>query len=997
MGSYASRAVSALGIVLGLLPTACGKPAPSPSVRVLPAVAGAAAESSMARGETHVYLLDLAAGTFADLAVDQRGVDVAVTVDGPDGRRLATSDSHFGARGAEPVPVIAERSGRYRLEVRPSGLLERSGKYEVRLAALRPATSRDRGLVAAERLFARAEALPADRPDEAIALYRQALALNRALGREREVGWILVDLGRTCFYRGDSRQALASYLQALALNQRLGERWEQAATLQNLGKVYSSQGETEQARRHYSRALVLWRELGDRINEARTRASLGYLYQSVGDLQQALDQLEPALAVFESEGLQGDLAGALTTLGDTYSRKGEGRQGIDALERALAIQRRIHDTGGEARTLNDLGWAYILLHDWRHVRECFAQARTLYRQAGDQPAEAVALANVAWADAEAGRSQAAVATFSQALPLLAAFGDRNAEAGALLGLAKARRRSGDLTGARTAVAAGIERVESLRGTSVSQEIRAAFLASKQELYAFEIDLLMEMDRRQPGAGWAAQALAAAERARARVLLDLLAESGADLRRGVDPTLLARVDAAQRRVNAAERRPTDERELRQVLAEADEAQAALRLASPAYAALTQPRPLSVPEIQRQVLDGDTLLLEYQLGRERSFLWAVTPEGLAAFDLPPRAEIEEAARRGYERLVHSREILAQEPAAESRAELSQLLLQPVAGLLGRKRLLIVPDGALHYLPFAALPRPGTSEPLVAGHEIVTSPSASALAVARRELAGRQPAPGTLAVVADPVFDAGDPRVRRGSVVTVAARRGPLPEGGDRFQRLGYSQDEAAALLSLVPPDRRLSALGFTASRETVLSGELGRYRIVHFSTHGVLDAEHPELSRLALSQVDEQGRPRPDGFVRAHEIYGLRWAADLVVLSACQTALGQEIRGEGLVGLTRGFQYAGARAVLVSLWEVDDEATAELMRRFYGEMLEHGQSPAAALRTAQETLRRQPEWQAPYYWAGFILQGDWRQPSPNPSASPGSVHGRPEPRGFTRRMR
>jgi len=266
----------------------------------------------------------------------------------------------------------------------------------------------------------------------------------------------------------------------------------------------------------------------------------------------------------------------------------------------------------------------------------------------------------------------------------------------------------------------------------------------------------------------------------------------------------------------------------------------------------------------------------------------------------------------------------------------------------------------------------------------------AVARRELAGRRPAPGTLAVVADPVFETVDPRVR--SFVTVAARRGPAP-GSDHFQRLGYSQDEAQALLSLVPADQRLAALGFAASRETVLSGALARFRIVHFSTHGVLDAEHPALSRLALSQVDEQGRPRPDGFVRAHEIYGLHLPADLVVLSACSTALGQEIRGEGLVGLTRGFQYAGARAVLVSLWEVDDEATAELMRLFYRELLKHGQPPAAALRTAQETLRRQPDWQAPYYWAGFVLQGDWRQPDPESSATPGSVHGsRPEPRDF-----
>jgi CHAT domain-containing protein/Tfp pilus assembly protein PilF len=1004
MDSYVLRAASTL-----LLVVACGKPAPPPAVvRVLPAMAGTAAGAPMVRGETHVYLLDLAAGTFADLVVDQRGIDVAVTVYDPDRRHVATSDSLFGAWGAEPVPVIAERAGQYRLEVRSSGTLEPGGRYEVRLAVFRPATPRDRDLVAAEKLFAAAAYSRAlagfravgERRREAAVLYswagagsdldraQEALALFRALGWEHETGATLDLLGQIYRARGDTPRALELYREALALSRRLGGLSAEAKTLMNMGRAYRAVGDTGKAIDHYRQALDRWRALGNRTLEATTLSSLGNLYQFLGDPRQALDQLEPALALFVAEGNAREEARTLTSMGNAYSRMGQGQKGAETLQRALAIERRIGDRVGEALTLNDLGWIYILSGDWPHVRECFVRARALYREAGDRPDEAVALVNVAWADAKAGRSREAVAEFDEALPLLAAFGDRTTEAGALLGLAQARRGLGDLAGAREAVEAGIQRVESLRGTTASPSFRAAFQVRNQELYAFEVDLLMAMHRVD-------QALAASERARARGLLDLLAESRADLRRGVAPALLTRTDEADRRVNEADRRLRQlqsaggsperqagaERDLRQALAESDQARTALRLASPAYAALTQPRPLSLPEIQQQVLDGDTLLLEYHLGSERSFLWAVTPDGLAAFDLPPRAQIEEAARRGYERLERSREILAREPAEESRAELSQLLLQPVAGLLAHKRLLIVPDGALHYLPFAALSVPGSSEPLVASHEIVTSPSASALAVARRELTGRQPAPGTLAVVADPVFDAGDPRVRPRSTVVAAAWHSSASGDGDRFQRLGYSQDEAEALLALVPPDRRLSALGFAASRETVLSGELARYRIVHFSTHGVLDTEHPELSRLALSQVDQQGRPRADGFVRAHEIYGLHLPADLVVLSACQTALGKEIRGEGLVGLTRGFQYAGARAVLVSLWEVDDQATAELMRRFYREMLERGQSPAAALRTAQESLRRQPEWQAPYYWAGFVLQGDWRTGRPlNPHEQP-----------------
>jgi CHAT domain-containing protein/tetratricopeptide (TPR) repeat protein len=991
----ASKALKTLGIVPILLLAGCGSFFMAPAVVVIrsfPAVAGASAESSMVLGVPDIYEMDLPAGVFADLGVEQKGIDVAVTVTSSDGRQLAASDSFYGNRGWEPVPIVTEQAGRYRLEVRARAT-PWPARYEVRLKALRPATSQDRARVAAEGLFA-AAAFPqalsgfralGERGREADVLYsmacagsdlgraKEALALFRSLGREREVGRTLNDLGRLYRAQGDSKQALAAYREALALNRRLGEAWAQAVTLQGLGMVYRSSGETGKAVDAYEEALALWRQLGDRLGEARTLATLGDLYQSVGDPQRALDHLEPALALFAAAGRPREEASALTSLGDALSRKGEGPKAVAALERALAIERRSGDREGEARTLNDLGWVYILRQDWRHVRESFARARALYGQAGDRPAEAVAIANMAWADAEGGRLQAAIAGYGEALPLLAAFGDRDAEASALLGLSQARRGLGDLAGAQAAVEQGIERVESLRGASASSDLRAAFLASRQQLYAFEVDLLMERNRQQPGAGWDARALAAAEKARARGLLDLLAESGANLRKGVDPALLTRTDAADRRVNEADRQRWQhhsseaEQALRQALADADRAQTELRLASPAYAALTQPQTLSVPEIQRQVLDAGTLLLEYHLGRERSYLWAVTANGLTAYELLGRREIEDAARRGYELLERSRETLAQRPAEEALANLSNLLLRPAAGLLAGKRLLIVPDGALHYLPFAALPAPGSSEPLVAGHEVVVSPSASALAVARRELAGRPPAPGTLAVVADPVFDAGDPRVSRRPGVTTVASRGSSP--GNGFQRLGYSHAEAAALAALVPPAERMDALGFKASRETVLSGALGRYRIVHFATHGLLDTGNPGLSKLVLSQIDEEGRPR-NGFVWAHEIYGLKLPADLVVLSACHTALGQEIRGEGLVGLTRGFQYAGARAVLVSLWEVDDEAAAELMRLFYREMLERGQVPSAALRSAQDALRRRPEWNAPYFWAGFSLQGDWQ---------------------------
>jgi CHAT domain-containing protein len=335
----------------------------------------------------------------------------------------------------------------------------------------------------------------------------------------------------------------------------------------------------------------------------------------------------------------------------------------------------------------------------------------------------------------------------------------------------------------------------------------------------------------------------------------------------------------------------------------------------------------------------------------------------------------------------------------------VLGPLAAKLAHdwrgRRLAIVAEGALQYVPFGALPLPGQprderlASPLVLTHEIVSLPSASILALLRDEGSHRGPAPKMAAVLADPVFAADDPRVgtaRRGQRRPVApadqaradavtaelpardvATRAlePFTTTGARgaLSRLPFTRMEAAAVAALAPAASVLRATDFDASLTLATSDRLADYRIVHFATHGLINSARPELSGLALSMVDAKGRNQ-DGFLRLNTIYNLRLSADLVVLSACQSALGKEIAGEGLVGLTRGFMYAGARRVIASLWQVDDVATAELMKRFYRGLLQERLTPAAALRAAQLELRGQPQWSSPFYWAGFLLQGDWK---------------------------
>jgi CHAT domain-containing protein len=398
------------------------------------------------------------------------------------------------------------------------------------------------------------------------------------------------------------------------------------------------------------------------------------------------------------------------------------------------------------------------------------------------------------------------------------------------------------------------------------------------------------------------------------------------------------------------------------------------------------------VQKRLLDDDTVLLEYVLGDERSYVWVVTRNSLFSYELAPRQEIETSARKLHELIASRQMIYGESVAARSERQaqadaqiptqtdlLSKLIIGPLAGVLEKKRLLVVADGALQYVPFQMLTAPETGAYLLQKYEIVNLPSASTLALLQSVAANRKPASKSVAVLADPVFEADDPRVtanvkrlqpRRSNDVQLALRDAGITPDGGQIPRLLASGAEANGIIAAAPWYAGFKAVGFDANREIVFGPQLSDYRIIHFATHGLINSERPELSGIVLSLFDSEGRPQ-NGFLRLHDIYNLHLPADLVVLSACSTGLGKDVRGEGLIGLTRGFMYAGASGVIASLWKVDDDATAELMKHFYEALFHEGMAPAAALRHAQLTLSQNKRWQSPYYWAGFVIQGQYTE--------------------------
>ena len=785
-------------------------------------------------------------------------------------------------------------------------------------------------------------------------------------------------------------EALAQYTRALTLYRQTNAdtRTFQATTLDNLGLLYAGLEDPRAALEKFEEALKLRLELKTPGKEAVTRSNLGYAQILLNKLPEAFEQLDQALLL--SRGADERFEGyTLMRLGLAHFKAGETAKALDRYGQALEVQTRIGDIRGQAITLTQIAELYGSIAQAGNARRYYRNAQERWRAVGDSMGESLAL----------------------------------------YGLAKSERQQKRFPEARQAIVEAIAKVESVRTSTSNYRLRTNFFDARHDYYELEVDIRMQLYHALQALRDVAgarieleQALFAAERARSRNLLDLLNESQADIRKGVDPALLEKEQMQRREIEGKldllqalltqkdkeAQRATLQRELEGLNRSLDQTRAEIRNRSPHYAALTQPQPLKPAQIQN-LLDDETCLLQYSIGDERSYLWFVTRNNIRPYTLPGRAEINKAVVALLDVIrVHeppspsddiqkqiSKRREAQVTYPKRTLELSNMVLKSVTSRMAFKRIIIVADGPLQYVPFGALPVPGEANdkaatsgqplvPLIANYEVVYEPSVSVLALIRRD--PRRTGPQTVAVIADPVFSKQDERVQAGAKVDnpvnavskedtqylkIFRDDGDIGSAGGslRLLRLTNSRKEAETIVAVAPPGSSLSALDFDASRSKVLSEELKQFRIVHLATHGILNTANPELSGLVFSLVDREGKPAR-GFLRLGDIYNLNLPAELVVLSACRTAIGPAVKSEGLTGLTRGFMYAGAARVVASLWKVDDAATAELMKRFYTYMLDKKMPAAAALRRAQLDISTlDEEWRPSFYWAGFVLQGEW----------------------------
>ena len=873
--------------------------------------------------------------------------------------------------------------------------------------------------------------------NSALAFLQKALPLFDAADDPKGRAQILRYLGYTYTDMSELSLALDYFQQSQSLWHAAGDIRGEAQTVNALALVHFLLGEREKAMQHYNRAEQMFRTVGDKKGIITALNGQG---ETFGDLNlvRALDHHTEALRLSEEIGnldgqiiahrYMGNIHRALGDAGDIEQGESERhyQQAIQHYEQALALCRTLKDRRIESYNLQDLGGIYDFLGDTKKGLDHYSRALKLSREVKDPRGEALVLNSIGVIYAKSNQRKRAVESFEQALPLTRASQDRARESLTLYNLARVQRDSGELSAASANIEKAVGIVESLRSRVPGHTLRSKYFASVHKYLELRIDLLMQRQKQNPDVGLVIKALEDSELAHARSLLDMLTEARTEIRRAVAPELLQEERRLRQTLNAKaeyqmnllsgphseQQAAAAEKEIRDLAARYENIQAQLRSQNPHYAALTQPEALSLREIQEHVIDDDSLLLEYFLGDARSYLWVVSKSEIASFELPGRSQIEEEARRFYSLVtahqpvpgetfeqLKARAVEADAQLPNAARELGSMILGPAAAKLEHKRLLIVADGALHYIPFQALivpevdpiqeqsgshPGVGISDKqLILKHEIVNQPSASALARLLAETRGRQLASNSVAILADPVFEIDDPRIPASGASKVqpapsvqaqaTLRDVDVPGGWTKIPRLLASRTEANAIMEAAPWGTSVKATDFDANRAMATSPELHKYRIVHFATHGLLNNDHPELSGIVLSLVDKNGQPQ-DGFLRLHDIYNLDLPLELVVLSACNTGLGKEVRGEGLVGLTQGFMYAGAAGVVASLWKVDDDATAELMKKFYEAMFSEGLTPSAALRKAQLDLSRQNRWRSPYFWAGFVIQGQYAERGP-----------------------
>ena len=833
-----------------------------------------------------------------------------------------------------------------------------------------------------------------DRVDEAI--YHLELAIEQA--GALDLPWVEAAAHSTfaivCRWRGEGDAALAHLEAAVSGFEIADHKAALADCHQRIAGTYLYRGELSRATRHLKPAWALAESTGNRIALAMVLNNLGHVRYLTGDFENATEVFGEGVRVARETGNPETMGLSLVNMGASLQEATRNEEALGYFEEARTVFRESGDRRGEYHTVEQMGWC---LHRMGRVEDgirTMKEALELAREIGDVgPTQSFVHLHLAYAHISRGDWDAA----ERALAAAESIGESilRVREEALRYRAHMIREQGRPNEALAVLEEVIGLREQQRGRLAgAPRLQAGAFGGRIGVYEETIDLLYELHISDPGAGFDRRAFAFAQRAKARSFLDILTEAEIDLRFRADPEfqrreqdILARLGALDEEGDGAlpEVSTGNRDEITRLEEELKLLEIEIREADPRYGEIRYPRPVTAGDMQRGVLEDGELLLEYCLGKDASYVWAVTPASFRFLRLPEREAVERDARALLP-LLTDYNVVGADPTyfVAAAGPLSEALLEPVADELNAvERVVIAPHGILHYVPFELLlteetvGRPmdvgfGELPFLVSRVDVAYVPSSSALTrLALARATDANPRARNLLIVGDPTM----PHTWDDMSVYAWALRGETPTP------LPYAAEEMRAIQSLFPSGEsgRLDGRGATlaALKE---AGSRGDYRLVHFATHGIFNERRPQFSGLILSSDDTTG---DDGFLTIGEVFGLELSCDQIVLSACASALGEEVTGEGLIGLTRAFTYAGARSVVATLWEVSGKATSTFMQHFY-EGVARGSGGVSENRghALAETKRRFIRGDIdlglgpgvisshPFFWAAFVMTGDSR---------------------------
>ncbi|NEQ95693.1 MAG: tetratricopeptide repeat protein [Cyanothece sp. SIO2G6] len=777
---------------------------------------------------------------------------------------------------------------------------------------------------------------------EAIAFYEQRLVIARKIGDRRGEGHALGNLGIAYTNLGQYQEAIALFEQRLVIAREIGDRRGEGHALGNLGSAYANLGQYQEAIALFEQRLVIAHEIGDRRGEGTALGNLGSAYRNLGQYQEAIALFEQVLVIAREIGDRRGEGHALGNLGSAYANLGQYQEAIALFEQVLVIRREIGDRRGEGTALGNLGSAYADLGQYQEAIALHEQALVIAREIGNRQGEGATLNNLGNAYADLGQYQEAIAFYEQRLVIAREIGDRAGESLGLNNLGAALGETAQYNQAAISLAQSIEVYESLR-TALPDEQLISLIDTQQRAYVNLKRALVAQEKND-------NALAISERGRAQAFaLQLL------------------------------------RRLRQT---SDD---------PAPDA---PDLITLEKIQQIARDTDTTLVEYALIADLFlYIWVVQPSGeiefrsvelngedtdtpiaLSALDgplyrsTPDPSEVDTLVTDSRSILIESTDSTA--TPTEKLQELHQLLIDPIADLLptdSNAPVAFIPQGSLFHVPFAAL-QDDNGTYLIEKHTLLTAPSIQVLGLAHDTAQTRS----GQSLTTNPVI-VGNPTMPE---VTVSTPAGFVT---NRLTPLAGAEAEALQIASVL----NTTALTDDQATEATVKAQLPNASLIHLATHGLLDYGESPLDipgAIALAPTATE-----DGLLTSGEILDMELQADLAILSACDTGLGN-ITGDGVVGLSRSLITAGVPSVMVSLWAVNDASTSRLMQRFYEFLATDEFTKAEALRQAQlsllygedvetrlESVRAgaAPRYREgfepvgdrhPYHWAPFVLIGN-----------------------------